>query len=562
MMDVLIWIRFVWRNRFCGPHLESMRRFGLLQKSAFATLCRLENCSFRPARAVVDSTDPWGTADAKSDIPSEYKRNFLLRNINFKIDSGEHWIILGRNGSGKSTLGKVLGNLIRPLQGTVYRNSQNASSNSIYLSFAHETAMMKKFIQEEEYSAFGGDICSTISTVSEFIGCPPDEEFVEYLNSVEAFTNSKLDKLSSGQLRITILMKTIFELSKFTAKETKPLIILDEPFDSLDTISHSEFIKIMDKFKERFSFILITHRLEEVLEFFTHIALMEKGKILIQGPRIDEEVSRVMEKFFHVKIQHSSKLNALSLFQRRIQDSNGIFNLDYPSIVDMQKVYVSFMGNNILQNFNWKIYQGQHWRIKGKNGSGKSTLLKCITGDMHFKGKVQLFDQIIGRGKGISIWNIKQNIGVVSSEIHFKFLNLSPPASVFEVIGSGFFDSFGLFRDLSSHQKLSIQEYVKLFFSTGDGDERMLIEKLLQRPFQNLSQGQQRLVLFCRALVKNPRLLILDEAFHGLDPINRNKVFQILDLYSEFSTILYVSHNQDLKEDQPAFITSTLNLSD
>ena len=75
----------------------------------------------------------------------------------------------------------------------------------------------------------------------------------------------------------------------------------------------------------------------------------------------------------------------------------------------------------------------------------------------------------------------------------------------------------------------------------------MALDKQSARPFQELSFGDQRLVLLARAMVKHPALLILDEPCNGLDDINRLKVLALIDLLARegSTTLLYVNHHQE-----------------
>jgi molybdate transport system ATP-binding protein len=126
--------------------------------------------------------------------------------------------------------------------------------------------------------------------------------------------------------------------------------------------------------------------------------------------------------------------------------------------------------------------------------------------------------------------------------------------SVFQVIASGFYDSIGLFRPLNEDQVQAVEQWA----------EALGLLHLLNRPFLNTSQGQQRLSLIARALVKQPRILILDEPLHGLDPGNRKKVLGYLQEISRQRqgqiTMFYISHSSEEQEWKPPFITNSLSL--
>jgi molybdate transport system ATP-binding protein len=201
-----------------------------------------------------------------------------------------------------------------------------------------------------------------------------------------------------------------------------------------------------------------------------------------------------------------------------------------------------------LDTINWQVKKGEKWALVGPNGSGKSTLLSILTADnpQRFANDYDLFD--LKRG-GASMWDVKSKIGHVSPELHLYF---PQETTVFKTIASGFFDATGVyFRKLTEEQ---IQQ-------TNVVAEWLNVGALLEKPFKNLSKGQQRLVLLARALVKNPPLLILDEPCQGLDFAAVEHFKQVVDTVcdSPERTLIYVSHYQ---YEIPSCVTRTLRLAD
>ena len=118
-----------------------------------------------------------------------------------------------------------------------------------------------------------------------------------------------------------------------------------------------------------------------------------------------------------------------------------------------------------------------------------------------------------------------------------------------QIVASGLKDSVGLYvrpTELESSQCLRWME-------------RFGIGYLADRNFQQMSSGEQRLVLVARAFVKEPDLLILDEPLHGLDDVNRSMVKDIVDDYccDPEKTLIYVTHYQ---EELPRCINHSLTL--
>jgi molybdate transport system ATP-binding protein len=138
------------------------------------------------------------------------------------------------------------------------------------------------------------------------------------------------------------------------------------------------------------------------------------------------------------------------------------------------------------------------------------------------------------RGSGESIWDVKKHLGIVSPDLH---RNYRVNSSVLTIVLSGFKDSIGLYSQVTSLQKQVAIDWIKQFDLFNKANE----------PWQSLSYGEQRLVLIARALVKQPKLLVLDEPTQGLDQANRSLILQYLTKIAELkvSTIIMVSHRVD-----------------
>ena len=188
----------------------------------------------------------------------------------------------------------------------------------------------------------------------------------------------------------------------------------------------------------------------------------------------------------------------------------------------------------ILDQVNWEVKAGERWQLKGKNGSGKSTLISLLIGEnpQAYSHKFWLFGR--KRGSGESIWELKRPIGFVAPELVRFF-----PANqtVRKVILSGFFDTMGLFKKNSPEQESKADQWLQLF----------QLESFANLPIQRVPLEQQRWTLLARALIKEPKLLILDEASQGMDErqrvIFRETVQKILELTP--LTLIYVSHYQE-----------------
>src|SRR6266542_1469888 len=197
----------------------------------------------------------------------------------------------------------------------------------------------------------------------------------------------------------------------------------------------------------------------------------------------------------------------------------------------MVNVFVQYGDKKILNNINWKVKQGERWLVKGPNGAGKSTLLSLLTADnpKAYANEIYLFDK--RRGSGESIWDIKQKIGYVSPELHWYF---DTNISIYEVVASGFFDTIGLFRNLSKQLQNIVEQWLDF----------LNLSSMQHKQLASASTGEQRLALLARAFIKNPPLLVLDEPCQGLDHQQTQNFTDLVDALCTqlHKTLIYVSH--------------------
>jgi molybdate transport system ATP-binding protein len=188
----------------------------------------------------------------------------------------------------------------------------------------------------------------------------------------------------------------------------------------------------------------------------------------------------------------------------------------------------------VFEPFSWTVESGQHWAVCGPNGSGKSTLLSLVVGDhpQAYANFVSVFGKL--RGGGGSVRETRAGVGLVSAELQLRYRK---EITAIEVVMSGFFDSIGLYRRASPDQQAAAGAWL----------DSLGLRALAGKTFNHLSQGEQRMVLLARAMVKPPRLLVLDEPCQGLDAGNRRRVLDAVEriVAAGSTTVLFVSHHAE-----------------
>lgn len=434
-----------------------------------------------------------------------------LRIDHWELAPDQCWAVIGRNGSGKQLLGRLLTGDIDLLQGDISHDF----SNIVVLSFEQQQCLYERELKIDDSDFMDRlDQGTTVRELLELTGDIPAN--LAFLH-LERILDRGYRLLSSGESRKTLLAQAILR--------QPDLLILDEPYDSLDSQSLEElqafFSHLLEQHQVQLLFLL--NNQDEISDWHSHVAVMEKGEIITQGQRQD--------------ILADSAVSSLLSFDAAILPDwpEDLPRQETPDpLIHLDKGKVQYGDTLIFDNINLNICQGDHTLLTGPNGSGKSTLLDLLTGD-----HPQCYGnalEILGyqRGTGESIWEIKKHIGIVSPGLHRDH---RVAGSALHIALSGFFDTIGLYDEPSETQINHARQWLAL---TGMSDKSTV-------PFKHLSYGEQRLVLVARALVKQPALLILDEPTQGLDDVNRHRVMYFLEHLSsqQRTTIIMASHRLD-----------------
>ncbi len=449
--------------------------------------------------------------------------HFQLSVGSVSINPFQHTVILGPNGSGKSALlGLIAGD------GLLENGDVNVTNCIASVSVAQQQALIEA--EKRKDCADILDIIPVPTTAKEilFEGLNLDSLNNDLLDElIAAFSLSKrLDApfraLSSGETRKLLLTKALLTSPK--------LLILDEPLEGLDAQSCLAFNAILKKQANNITLLLVVNRLTEVPEFCQQILLMQEGQLHWQASVNGD----LQNHLTHLRqLQHMQQAE-LAVPTKDSECYSPTFTETDKPLVKLSNVTVRYGDNIVFDSLNWTIQSNQHWQVTGPNGSGKTCLLNLITGDHPQCYVNDIFVFGYQRGNGESIWQIKQFIGYVSNAFH---LDYKMNCSLLQVVLSGFYNSIGLYQQPTNNQVLLANEWLSL----------MALDKVKNKPFFDLSFGDQRMALIARAMVKHPALLILDEPCNGLDDINRIKVLALIDILARegSTTVLYVNHHEE-----------------
>jgi iron complex transport system ATP-binding protein len=203
-----------------------------------------------------------------------------------------------------------------------------------------------------------------------------------------------------------------------------------------------------------------------------------------------------------------------------------------PELLELQNITVMRGENVALHNLSLRIGAGEHVAILGPNGCGKSTLIKTITRDCYPLANPESSVKIMGE----AIWNVfdlRSLLGIVSNDL---MQQCTREITGYDIVLSGFFSSIGIWPN---HHVTDAMR--------GRADEVLaLLEAphLAVKPVDEMSSGEARRMLIGRALVHNPRALLLDEPSTSLDLFAQHELRETVRRLAQSGMgILLVTHH-------------------
>ncbi len=470
-----------------------------------------------------------------NDVNGDIKT--LVSNINFNIHRGEFVALIGESGSGKSLSALSTVGLLP--------SAIKASGVGKWLDLTYDLAehnSLKMFRGKEIGFIFQEPLVSLnpLHTIGKQVGeCITTHAHipnVDLKNRVIALLKDvKLDdpqrrfnhyphQLSGGQRqRVMIAM----------ALSNKPkLLIADEPTTALDVTIQKEILDLLHSLRASYdlSILFITHNLKIVKNLADRLYIMKDGKIIESGKTED-----VFKKPTHAYTK--------DLIEPKIQIIKSILN-ESKVLLSAENLSVNYKGPRSLFKNSSKdfcaldkvflnIKLGETLGVVGESGSGKTSLALSILKLIDYQGNINLYLPEAGYRKKERLKNYRRNVQIVFQD---PFSSLSPRLSIRDIIGEGIISH----RIFSKEQ---VEERILLALSKVDLDK-----DTLERYPHEFSGGQRQRIAIARAIIMEPKLLILDEPTSSLDAAVQKQIIKLLiDLQKDLNlSYLFISHDLEL----------------
>ncbi|MBR3703781.1 MAG: ATP-binding cassette domain-containing protein [Alistipes sp.] len=196
--------------------------------------------------------------------------------------------------------------------------------------------------------------------------------------------------------------------------------------------------------------------------------------------------------------------------------------MQHTSIITLRNVGVNYEQSIALEDVNLDIFEDDFIGIIGPNGGGKTSLVKAIMGVVPHSGEIE-FAPALRRKNHLKIGYMPQ-----VSQFDTRF-----PISIEEVVLSGLQSEKGFFGRYTHADRQRATELLK----------QMGIDQIASRPIGEVSGGQLQRALLCRAIIAEPKLLILDEPTNFVDNNFEREFYALVKQLHERMAVMIVSHD-------------------
>ncbi|MEI5996113.1 ATP-binding cassette domain-containing protein [Paraburkholderia bengalensis] len=433
-----------------------------------------------------------------------------VKDIGFEIRPGEILGLIGPNGSGKSTVMKLIMGIERPNAGSIKVGGvemagwapHKIARAGVGIVFQHSRPLHRQTVLEHIKLALLPD--SLVKLAAE-----PHVDRRAREIAVRVGLGAVMHR-HPATLPFADLRR--MEMAKAIARDPK-VVLVDEPFAGLTVAESGAFSELIRGFRaEGRAVLLVDHNVKSLAALADRVLAMYLGEHIAEGTAEDVMRNETVRRVYLG--------GALEVRERSAADAGA-----KPVILDVSGVGVLYDKACALDQVSLQVREGEFVSVVGLNGAGKTTLFNAISGLVRYTGTIRFHGQDL---KGMSGAAIARS-GVVQCP-----------------------ETRELFGDMTVRENLDLGGYHLADKARADQlawlfDLFPILKSRQGQTARTLSGGEQQMLAIARALMTQPKLLILDEPTLGLAPVILEQLSKALDLMQKSTPITVLLGEQNVR---------------
>ena len=452
-------------------------------------------------------------------VSKVYSGTIAVKHADFNVRRGAVNVLVGENGAGKSTLMKIIAGVTQPTSGRILLDGKPVVFPTAGDAGAHGIGMVF-----QELNLFGNlSVAENIFAAREIVRLPTgidhraqERRATELLHRLETGIDARtqVDDLRIGQQQLV-------EIAKAVAQEAR-ILIMDEPTSALSAAEVEILFRVIADLKERgVAIVYISHRLEELIRIGDYITVLRDGQVTGQERMKNVDVPWIVHQMIGSDAKDFAKTEEHTLGAEVFRAED----ICLPRLT----------GGYAVDHVSLTVLQGEIVGIYGLMGAGRSEFFDCIMGrHRHSTGRIFIDGKPV-RERDVA-GRIRRGLALIPEDRQRE--GLVTVLSVAANLTMASLDKFvSLFHIRSGREQEAIAKAIR-DLSIKVADPALEVT--------SLSGGNQQKVVIGKALMTDPKVLLMDEPSRGIDVGAKADVFRTMRrLAARGLGILFVTSDLD-----------------